>query len=1005
MAANVSRLSPSSRCRGTTASDLQEAEVPKRCPATIPFSSMSRFCLLQIDVDVEEPGTSENPTRPAGPEEPEADTTPTCRECSAWDTFRAAMPLHNMSHDDSKRKSLVDPGAEPMKAQEQEPSFWQEVGRWGGSEESPQAGGPPSSHISYLTFKSLVQLRRTLNTGVVMLDCKELSLATIAEKMVDELVKKKEIRPGDREGVLNSLIHNPSQSADPESQVLTKGTEIHNIAVKEKSDAAESVEASMVLVGSLDFLEKPTVAFVRLKAATVLDSALEAAVPVRFVFVLIGPGKNNFDYHETGRAMAALMADKEVSRSRLPCGLAVVKEVSRSRLPCGLAVVKEVSRSRLPCGLAVVKEVSRSRLPCGLAVVKEVSRSRLPCGLAVVKEVSRSRLPCGLAVVKEVSRSRLPCGLAVVKEVSRSRLPCGLAVVKEVSRSRLPCGLAVVKEVFNQAALRAQGAAQVTVAVSDFMDCSVVIPPTEIQSEAALSGLLGFQKRLLEDRQLPPEPSDPLTAAARRGSLSTGAPADDPLARTGRPFGGMLRDMRGRYKHYRSDLTDALNSQVLAAVIFIYFAALSPAITFGGLLADKVDNMMGVSELLVSTSLQGVLFCLLSAQPVLVIGFSGPLLVFEEAFFAFCQSQDIEYIVGRVWVGVWLVIIVVLIVALEGSFLVRFISRFTQEIFSILISLIFIYETFAKLGRTFRTHPLVLNYDHLNSTLEEPWQPMVTERRRYDNGTGNTTVTKVMVNPAYPNTALLSMCLMLGCFFIAFFLRQFKNGTFLPGKVRRLLGDFGVPIAIFLMVVADISIEDVYTQKLVVPKGLTVSNPAQRGWLINPFGEHKAFPVWVMFACCVPAILVFILIFLESQITTLIVSKPERKMVKGSGFHFDLLLLVSMGGLSAIFGMPWLSAATVRSVTHANALTVMSKGPKPQIQRVLEQRVSGVLVALLVGLSILMEPILKMIPMSALFGIFLYMGITSLNGIQLWDRILLLFIPQKYHPDEPYATQ
>jgi len=57
-------------------------------------------------------------------------------------------------------------------------------------------------------------------------------------------------------------------------------------------------------------------------------------------------------------------------------------------------------------------------------------------------------------------------------------------------------------------------------------------------------------------------------------------------------------------------------------------------------------------------------------------------------------------------------------------------------------------------------------------------------------------------------------------------------------------------------------------QKLVVPKGLMVSNPSKRGWLINPFGEHKAFPVWVMFGCCVPALLVFILIFLESQITT-----------------------------------------------------------------------------------------------------------------------------------------
>lgn len=72
-------------------------------------------------------------------------------------------------------------------------------------------------------------------------------------------------------------------------------------------------------------------------------------------------------------------------------------------------------------------------------------------------------------------------------------------------------------------------------------------------------------------------------------------------------------------------------------------------------------------------------------------------------------------------------------------------------------------------------------------------------------------------------------------------------------------------------------------------------------------------------------------------------------MLKGSGFHFDLLLLVAMGGAASVFGVPWLSAATVRSVTHANALTVMSKGPKPEIEKVLEQRISGILVAILVG--------------------------------------------------------
>uniref|UniRef100_A0A8C5DFX2 Anion exchange protein n=1 Tax=Gouania willdenowi TaxID=441366 RepID=A0A8C5DFX2_GOUWI len=709
---------------------------------------------------------------------------------------------------------------------QKEQTYWQETGRWAGYEESydPNAGVWASSHISYLTFKSLIQLRRSMNTGVSIFDCEEKTLATLAEKMVTEMVNKKEIRPGDREEVLKSLLQD-SRYQD---------------------------------IRALESLERPTIAFVRLKEATALDSALEAPMPVRFVFVLIGPSKMEIDYHETGRTMAALMADK----------------------------------------------------------------------------------------------------------------------------------------VFNQAAVFAKSTRDLTEAISDFMDYSIIIPPTEIQNEAMLGPIISFQKKLLHS-----------TCDFSPASISSGPPVEDPLSRTGRPFGGMIRDIKRRYQYYKSDITDALNTQVLAATIFIYFAALSPAITFGGLLADKVENMMGVSELLISTSIQGIIFCFVAAQPVLVIGFSGPLLVFEEAFFDFCKSQDIEYIVGRVWVGVWLVIIVVIIVAFEGSFLVRYISRFTQEIFSILISLIFIYETFAKLARIFKEHPLILNYDQLNETIENPWHPKVEETIIHDNATSNTTNIINRIAPSYPNTALLSMCLMLGCFFIAFFLRQFKNGTFLPGRIRRLLGDFGVPIAIFLMIVADYNINDTYTQKLVVPKGLTVSAPSKRGWLINPFGEHQAFPVWVMFASCVPAALVFILIFLESQITTLIVSKPERKMVKGSGFHFDLLILVGMGGLCAIFGMPWLSAATIRTVTHANALTVMSKGPKPVIEKVMEQRISGIVVALFVGLSILMEPILKLIPISALFGVFLYMGVTSLNGIQLWDRMLLLFIPKKYHPDEPYATR
>lgn len=58
----------------------------------------------------------------------------------------------------------------------------------------------------------------------------------------------------------------------------------------------------------------------------------------------------------------------------------------------------------------------------------------------------------------------------------------------------------------------------------------------------------------------------------------------DPLKRSGIPFGGLIHDIRRRYPQYMSDLKDSMDMQCLAGVIFIYFAALSPTITFGGLL-------------------------------------------------------------------------------------------------------------------------------------------------------------------------------------------------------------------------------------------------------------------------------------------------------------------------------------------------------------------------------------------------------------------------------------
>ena len=54
-------------------------------------------------------------------------------------------------------------------------------------------------------------------------------------------------------------------------------------------------------------------------------------------------------------------------------------------------------------------------------------------------------------------------------------------------------------------------------------------------------------------------------------------------------------------------------------------------------------------------------------------------------------------------------------------------------------------------------------------------------------------------------------------------------------------------------------------QKLDVPEGLSPTDAEKRGWFINPMGDD--LPVWAAFAAVIPALLVFILIFMETEIT------------------------------------------------------------------------------------------------------------------------------------------
>ena len=84
---------------------------------------------------------------------------------------------------------------------------------------------------------------------------------------------------------------------------------------------------------------------------------------------------------------------------------------------------------------------------------------------------------------------------------------------------------------------------------------------------------------------------------------------------------------------------------------------------------------------------------------------------------------------------------------------------------------------------------------------------------------------------------------------------------------------------------------------------------------------------------------------------------------KGGGYHLDLFVLAFQIGIASLLGLPWFVAATVLSINHVRSLSRESKsaapGERPKFLGVREQRLTGVITFLLVGLSVLMTQVLR----------------------------------------------
>jgi len=461
---------------------------------------------------------------------------------------------------------------------------------------------------------------------------------------------------------------------------------------------------------------------------------------------------------------------------------------------------------------------------------------------------------------------------------------------------------------------------------------------------------------------------------------------------------GIIADFKKTVGTYwKAEMTNP-NQKTAAVSFFLFFACIAPAITFGAIYAKATHNYIGAVEMILATAWCGIFYAIFGGQPMMINGGTGPVLAFTEVLYKLSISLDVPFLTFNAWIGMWVAFYMLLAAFFDLNKVIVYATRFTDEIFSFLIATIFIINAlanpFAPIG--------VFYYFRKDHTSHDPYE----EQPGY----------------SYMATALLSLILCLGTVQLSFLLRKFKFSPFFPNQtIRNVITDFAVVASIFIMsIIAYVLGSTVPTEKLNVPdrfaptyacctSACTTNWPEEcpdlsapdgyRSWVVDMSDLNGK--TWVPFMAAGPAVLAFVLVFLDDGITWHLINHPAHKLTHGDAYNYDTIIIGIMVAVNSILGLPWLVAATVRSLNHVHAMA--EKDQSGKILSVQETRLTHLGIHVLCLIAIFALDVLKLIPVPVLYGVFLFMGLVSLGTNQFWGRILMFVMQPSKYPIEPYT--
>ncbi|XP_078227381.1 solute carrier family 4 member 11 isoform X5 [Callithrix jacchus] len=530
-----------------------------------------------------------------------------------------------------------------------------------------------------------------------------------------------------------------------------------------------------------------------------------------------------------------------------------------------------------------------------------------------------------------------------------------------------------------------------------------------------------FKEALVQQRQLLTMVSHGPVALRMKEHNTVSLPAhrhhEPPKCKDFVPFGkGIREDIARRFPLYPLDFTDGIigkNKAVgkyITTTLFLYFACLLPTIAFGSLNDENTKGAIDVQKTIAGQSIGGLLYALFSGQPLVILLTTAPLALYIQVIRVICDDYNLDFNSFYAWTGLWNSFFLTLYAFLNLSLVMSLFKRSTEEIIALFISITFVLDAVKGMVKIFwkyyyghhldnyhsKRTPSLISLSGLGTSLNASFHTAL-------NASFLASPTELSsATHSGQATAVLSLLIMLGTLWLGYTLYQFKKSPYLHPCVREILSDCALPIAVLVFsLISSHGFREIEMSKFRY-------NPSES---LFAMAQIQSLSLRAISSAMGLGFLLSMLFFIEQNLVAALVNAPENRLVKGTAYHWDLLLLAIINTGLSLFGLPWIHAAYPHSPLHVRALALVEERVEnghiyETIVNVKETRLTSLGASILVGLSLLLLPVpLQWIPKPVLYGLFLYIALTSLDGNQLVQRVALLLKEQTAYPPTHYIRR